>query len=319
MHALLLMLALAGGPFFPVHGTVLGPGPHGTTIVRNDPVTGILPAQTRAYRLAPDLRIKPGTGIDGLIARSDMTDWTRARVAARFVAGLPNSGDTFPIDYGSALPQTDLVDQSGHLVNLAKDFSDKVVIMSFIFTRCPDRDECPLVSSKFTWLEHHLDPKRFHLVELSLDPVYDSPAVLAAYAKKYQADPRMWSIVDGEPSQVQDLLNRFGISSLRVSDQNFLHNDKVFLSDRKGKIADIVQTLSFAPQSLEAQAEHLAGMTSNPLGRLQLALVASAVALCGGSQFAGIILLDTVLILLIAVASFFTLSYLARQIFWPKV
>lgn len=318
MHALFLMLALAGGPFFPVHGTVLGTGPHGTTIIRNDPVTQILPSETRAYLLSPKTRVKPGTGIDGIIPRSDLHDWTHAQIAARFVPGLPQSGDVFPLDYGSALPHTDLIDQTGHMIDLATAFPGKVVIISFVFTRCPDKDECPLISSKFTWLEHHLDPKRFHLVEISLDPVYDSPAVLAAYAKNYDADPSEWSILDGEPSEVQNVLNRFGISSLRVSDDNFLHNDKVFLSDRKGRIADIIQTLSFAPQSLQAQAEHLAGMTSNPIGRLSLALVASVVALCGGSQYAGIVLLDTVLIFLLGIGCSIYLAAIARRIWGPK-
>ena len=318
MHALLFALALLAGPFVPVHGTVLAAGPNGTMIVRNDPVTEMFPARTRAYALSPRMKLAPGTGIDGMLTPTQPNRWLDAHVAARFVAGLPQQGDVFPIDYGSSLPTTHLVDQDGRIVDLARDLRGKVGIISFIFTRCPDRNECPLVSSKFTWLEQHLDPTRFHLVEISLDPSYDSPAVLHAYAKQYGAHASAWSLLTGEPSEIQHLLNRFGISSLRVSDANFIHNDKVFLSDRKGKIADIVQTLSFAPQSMQAQAEHLAGMTSNPWGRFQLALVASAVAICGGSQFAGIVMLETALFLIIAIISFFTLGFLARRIFWPK-
>jgi len=212
------------------------------------------------------------------------------------------------------VPATQLVDQNGRLVNLAKDFTGKVTLVSFIFTRCPDRDQCPAISAKFGYLQQHLDPARFHLVELSLDPAYDSPRIMLRYGRQFGAEARSWSLLTGEQSQIQHLLDRFGISSLRVSDAAFLHDDKVFVADQHGKIADIVNTASFAPSSLVDEAQHIAGMNSNPLGRLRLALVASATALCGGSEFAGIVLLETLLFVLIASVSFVALGYVARAL-----
>lgn len=311
LHLLFSLLALL---VVPVHGVALGPGPDQTTIVRTDPVTGMLPAQTRAFRISPRMKLPVGTGVDAFLDRSKQP-WRLydAAVAAKFVAGLPNSGTAFPIDIGSQMPHTKLVDQNGHLVDLASDFRGKVTLISFVFTRCPDKDECPAVSAKFAYMQRHLDPAHFHLVELTLDPVYDSPSVLHGYARQYGADARSWSIVTGQPHEVGRLLNRFGISSLRVSDANFIHNDKVFVVAQNGKVAQIVQTVGFAPQDLVSQARHLAGMASDPFGRIQLAMVASVVALCGGSQYAGVVLLETMLFLAIAVASFATLAWVARK------
>lgn len=316
LHLVSFLLALLA---VPVHGVVLGPGPNHTTIVRTDPVTNMVPVQTRAFRVSPQMRLPSGTGIDAFLDRSQ-EPWRLydAAIAARFVPGLPDTGIGFPIDLGSTLPHTKLVDQNGRLVDLANDFSGKVALISFVFTRCPDKDECPLVSSKFAYMQQHLDPAHFRLVEISLDPVYDSPAVLHAYAKQYGANANAWSILTGRPHEIERLLGRFGISSLRVSDDNFVHNDKVFVVAQNGKVGDIVQTLAFEPNALIAQVRHMAGMASNPLGRLQLALVAGAVALCGGSQFAGVVLLETVLFLLIATASFAMLAWVARKIFWKN-
>jgi hypothetical protein len=139
--------------------------------------------------------------------------------------------------------------------------------------------------------------------------------VLHQYAQQYGAHANAWSIVTGQPHDIQALLNRFGISSLRVSDANFIHNDKVFVVGQNGKVAQIVQTVGFAPGALVAQARHLAGMVSNPLGRIELALVAGAAALCGGSQFAGVVLLETLLFFFIATISISTLYWVARHIF----
>lgn len=316
LHLVFSLLALLT---VPVHGVALGSGPDGTTIVRTDAVTGMVPAQTRAFRIAPHLQLPTGTGVDAFLDRS-RTPWRLydASIAAKFVAGLPDSGTSFPIDVGTQLPHTKLVDQQGRLVDLASDFRGKVALISFVFTRCPDKDECPTVSSKFAAMQQRLDPAHFHLIEITLDPIYDSPWVLQGYARQFGADSKTWSIVTGQPHEIERLLNRFGISSLRVSDANFIHNDKVFVVAQDGKVADIVQTVGFEPSALVAQARHLAGMASDPIGRLKLALVASVVALCGGSQFAGVVLLETVLFLLIATASFATLAWVARKIFWKN-
>ena len=315
LHVLFALLALLA---VPVHGVVLGAGPAGTTIVRTDPVTGMVPAQTHAFKIEPKLKLPPGTGVDAFLDRSTQP-WRLydASIAAKFVPGLPEQGTSFPIDLGSALPQTKLVDQNGRLVDLASDFRGKVLLISFVFTRCPDKDECPLVSSKFSAMQRQLDAARFHLIEITLDPLYDSPQVLAQYARQYQANAAQWSILTGQPHEIKHLLDRFGISSLRVSDDNFIHNDKVFVVAQNGKVAQIVQTVGFAPDAMVAQVRHLAGMASSPFGRLQLALVASVIALCGGSQFAGVVLLETVLFLIIATLSLGTLTWVARK-FWKS-
>jgi len=313
---LLFLSALLGLFAVPVHGVALGPGPQHTTVVRVDAVTGMLPAQTRPFTISPPLRLPSGTGIDAFLDRS-RAPWRLydATVAGRFVAGLPDTGATFPIDAGTQLPHTRLVDQNGALIDLASDFRGKAVLLSFVFTRCPDKDECPAISAKFASMQRQLDPARFHLLLITLDPVYDSPFVLRAYANRFGADSRAWSILTGQPHEIQHLLNRFGISSLRVGDAKFIHSDKVFVVAQDGKVAQIVQGVGFTPSALVAQARHLAGMASNPLGRIELALVAGAVALCGGSQFAGVVLLETVLFLLIAAVCLTTLALVARKIF----
>ena len=44
------------------------------------------------------------------------------------------------------------------------------------------------------------------LVTMTLDPAYDTPAVLKPYAVGRGADPKIWSFLTGEPAE----MNRFG-------------------------------------------------------------------------------------------------------------
>jgi cytochrome oxidase Cu insertion factor (SCO1/SenC/PrrC family) len=304
-------LATAQAQIIPVHGTVLAVTSRNTAIVRNEAVTGMLPSTTRAYRIEPQLVLSAGAGIDGFIDQKTRP-WRLydAALAGPFVAGVPQTGKVIALDIGSNLPHTQLVDQRGRMVDLAAFHG--VTLTSFIFTRC--RDECPLIASNFVQMQKQLAANRFHLYLITIDPMYDSPFVLAGYARRFEMDPASISVLTGQPHDIATLLDQFGITSLQNGDANFIHSDKVFLSAPDGRVAQIVLTAGFTPGSLAAQARHLAGMAGSPFGRFQLWLVAGVTALCGGNQFAGIVALETVLFLIIAGISFVTLGWVVRKI-----
>jgi hypothetical protein len=104
---------------------------------------------------------------------------------------------------------------------------------------------------------------------------------------------------------------------MRLSSDNFLHDDKLFIVAPTGRVATIVQTGGWDPGEVMAQAHAVAGTASNPFERLKLALIAEAVAVCGGSEFAGIALLELTLFLLLTVASITALWVVARLI-WSR-
>lgn len=314
MLAALVLAATVGSQIIPVHGTVLAVTSHQTAIVRNEPVTGMLPAMTRAYRIEPQLKLIAGVGIDGFVDET-ARPWRLydAAMAGPFVPGLPQKGKVIPLDLGSHLPHTALVDQDGRLVDLAS-YRD-VTLISFIFTRC--KDECPLIAGKFAAMQRDLDPQHFHLFLITIDPMYDSPAVLARYGRQFGLRPATVSLLTGQPHEIASLLNSFGITSLKNGDANFIHSDRVFLSAPDGKVAQVLDTAGFTPGSLAAQARQLAGMASSPWGRFQLWLIAGVTALCGGNQFAGIVALETVLFLIIAGISFVALGWVARRLWGP--
>ncbi|HVA34025.1 MAG TPA: SCO family protein, partial [Candidatus Baltobacteraceae bacterium] len=191
LHALLAAVALS---LFPVHGVVLDTLPDGSAIVRTNVVPGILPSMTRRYRLDPAVRLSGGVGVDGFVDRSHIP-WTlrEPAIAGPFAPGAPDSGRVIPVDIGSRLPDAQLVDQNGRLLRLASAFAGKTVLLSFVFTRCPDRTLCPAISGKYAYMQSRLDPKRFALVEITLDPPYDSPAILRDYAHQYGAKPVIWT------------------------------------------------------------------------------------------------------------------------------
>ena len=79
---------------------------------------------------------------------------------------------------GDAVPSAALLDQRGRPFSFANT-NGRTTIVSFIYTRCRDAQMCPLVAAKFARMQRELRGAPIRLVTVTLDPAYDTPAVLA--------------------------------------------------------------------------------------------------------------------------------------------
>jgi len=89
-----------------------------------------------------------------------------------------------------AVPRVTLVRDDGKSVLLTDELNDgRPVVMNFIFTTCTSI--CPLLSQTLERLQNVLGAERdqVHILSISIDPEEDTPARLAAYAKRYSAGP----------------------------------------------------------------------------------------------------------------------------------
>ncbi|HVN69596.1 MAG TPA: SCO family protein [Candidatus Binatia bacterium] len=315
---MIAVLAAVLATVIPVHGVVIQGLADRSAIVRIDPVPAMQPATIRRYRFAPQTGFAAGTAIDALLdPRGNPPILHDAIAAAPFAPGLPDSGRAVLIEPGSPLPAARLVDQRGRIVVLDDAFRGKTLLLSFVFTRCPDRTLCPEISAKFAYMQERLDPRRFALAEITLDPQYDSPAILAQYGRGYGARSPAWTMLTGTGSTIQRLLDQFHISSMRVSTSNFLHDDRLFIVAPDGRVADVVESADWDPQSAIAQARAVSGLASNPFERFKLALIANVIALCGGSRFGGIALLELSLFTLLTAFALLGMWAVARVLWRP--
>jgi len=105
--------------------------------------------------------------------------------------GVAATGEAERVQVGELVPDFTLTNQAGRVIHL-RDFRGKAVLLTFIYTRCPLPNFCPLMSKNFSELEHRLSREftnRFHLVSVTMDPKYDTPQVLTDYAARYQSHP----------------------------------------------------------------------------------------------------------------------------------
>ena len=82
--------------------------------------------------------------------------------------------------------------------------------------------------------------EQIELVSITVDPNFDTSAVLADYAKQMQADPERWHFLTGSREDIWDLCKK-GFK-LAVDDappeapSPIMHSSRMMLVDRKGRI-----------------------------------------------------------------------------------
>jgi len=310
-------LSVAATPLdatFPVHGTVLRQEEPHHALVRLDAVTSTQPALIEHLALSPARRLVVGTPIDAVQRGMTLFD---ATPSGGYEAGMPDDRVLTTLKEGDPVPRMPVIDQTGRLLDLSRAWPGMTVVLSFVFTRCPDARICPAITGKFAYLQAHLDGTRTHLVEVTLDPRYDSPRVLAAYAARFGAVPEQWSIVTGEQNKIGYLINRFGLSNLESAPGNFVHDDVLAIISPGGVIRQLIPTIGWSPDDVIASVLHGQGKESNPLRRLELAAVAGVVSLCGGSTTTGQVVLDSTVFVL-GVLFFGGVLWLFAQRIWER-
>jgi protein SCO1/2 len=127
--------------------------------------------------------------------------------------GAPVSAEAAELRKGDQVPDFALTDETGKTVRLS-DFRGKAVVLTFIYTRCPLPNFCPLLSKNFQALEQRLSkafPGKYHLLSVSIDPKFDTPEVLKGYAGLYHAEGHSWSFATGSEDQINDIASSFGL------------------------------------------------------------------------------------------------------------
>jgi protein SCO1/2 len=134
------------------------------------------------------------------------------------------------------VPATKLVDETGRTVDLAS-MKGSVAVYDFIFTNC--QGTCPIMTNNMRALTAKIDKDAaVRFVSISIDPSRDTPAVLAAYAKRVRNDDR-WTFLTGRREDVV----RLSVEGFKLSAGDpgpggdpLLHSSKFAVADKDGVI-----------------------------------------------------------------------------------
>ena len=154
---------------------------------------------------------------------------------------------------GKSFPQDEKINSSFHLVNqdssnitFPNDFKNKVVVMGFIYTHCPD--VCPLTVNNMKMIQEKLRKEGkgdVDFVALSFDPNRDMPHVLKEYADVRNIDFSNFEFLTGKKSVIDSLIKVMQVIAIKgdtttapdgTKTYYMIHTDRITLIDKDGNI-----------------------------------------------------------------------------------
>lgn len=128
----------------------------------------------------------PGTPVQGAGSGGPRTD----------------AGPEDPADFGP-LPEFRLTSERGREVTL-HSLRGRPLVIGALYSTCTG--PCPSVARGLARLQRELTGTDVRIVVVSVNPEFDSPAVLARYAERMGADPERWTFLTGPEPEVQALV-----------------------------------------------------------------------------------------------------------------
>jgi protein SCO1/2 len=242
---------LLAARFFTVDGIVVAVDPAARTmLVSHRPIGKYMPAMMMPFRVGDRQELdglSPGARVEfELVVEKDQSYARRIRKTGQ--GDIPPAKEK--LRTGDRLPGFRLTDQEGRTTT-EEDLRGKVALVNFIYTRCPLPDVCPRLSANFAALQRRFGD-RVLLLSVTVDPDYDTPAVLREYAGRWAADPRGWRFLTGDVARLAAALGE-----VYWTDEGSIgHNSMTTVVGRDGRIAAMVEGAGYRVDQLANLVAH---------------------------------------------------------------
>ena len=235
----------------------------GEVTVEHEAVKGFMDAMTMDFQLrdADALKtVEAGDGIQATLVVTDDAAWLENPVITKTIPGAVNNtatpasaGPTEP-RLGAEIPDVKLVNQDGKAFS-TRQLRGRALAVTFVYTRCPMPDQCPLLSTNFAELNGALKSdaelgKKAHLLSVTLDPEYDKPEILRRYGATYAGGKfDTWDFATGDPSDVRRFAEFFGLMYGRENGQ-LIHSLRTAVVTPDGKLYKLYRGNEWKPSEV---------------------------------------------------------------------
>jgi protein SCO1 len=252
---------------YPIEGKIIAVNKTDrTATINHKDIPGYMPGMTMDFKIKNDADLeimKPGDQITGTLVVDDISSWVEITSIAEGGAQLtPTSvvpGEPKP---GDAIPDFQLVNQDGKPIHLSQ-YAGKALALTFVYTRCPQPDQCTLMSNNFAAIDQELQKQpdiyaKTHLLTISFDPDYDSPKVMRSYGAshtgRYSDETfQHWEFATGSSDQVKGVAQFFGLRyfhDTESGDDQVIHSLRTAVIDTNGKLVKLYRGNEWKPQEI---------------------------------------------------------------------
>ncbi len=127
------------------------------------------------------------------------------------------------------LPDFNFTDQTGSVISL-KDFDTSIIVADFFFATCSD--VCPKLNKNMEQVYYSTrSMPNVKFISHTVDPDNDSVSVLAAYSKRFNAEPHRWHFVTGSKQELFDIAMKGYLVPVTKEDTTIDHTQNMILID----------------------------------------------------------------------------------------
>ena len=218
----------------------------GVVTVDSEAIPGLMGAMIMPYKLAqPGVagELHPGDHISARLRVSESgSTIDQIDVTAQAKPDYkPSKSYNVPAP-GQTVPDFKFLNQSGKTIDVDQ-FRGKVLLVTFIYTRCPLPDYCIRMSRNFATIQKQLaaDPQlssKTHLLSISFDPAYDTPKVLHSYGSTYAGNAAFshWDFAAPSPAELEAVDQFFDVGVSSGSNNTLTHSLSTVVIAPDGKI-----------------------------------------------------------------------------------
>jgi protein SCO1/2 len=196
--------------------------------VAHEAIKGYMDAMTMPFNVRDDWALDvlaPGQEIEATLVVQGDRSWIEGlRITETKNAPGKSVAAVFP-EIGDEVPDFALINQDNKRIHLSQ-YRGRPLLLTFIYTRCPLPDYCPLTSKNFSEIYQGLQSmalpgRKPHLLTISFDTDYDTPAILRDYAARYMhpVDFDQWEFATGSPEEIRKITGYFGLVYSKESGQ----------------------------------------------------------------------------------------------------
>lgn len=269
----------AGAQVYHLRGKVVSTdAPHGIVVLDHEAIPGFMEAMTMPYQLKDpniigDLHRGDVITADVVVSKSGQQTILLDHIVV-VAQGKPDykPAVTYHVPTaGDAVPDFKLRNQDGRAIHLGQ-FKGQTLLITFIYTRCPLPNFCPLVTRNFAVINKTLssDPKLYaktHLLCVSFDPEHDTPAVLRAYGAQYiGSDAKSafvhWDFAVPAKPELVEMAKFFNVGMSDSNDGSITHTLSTTVVGPDGKVAEFYPGNEWTPDQLISDVKRLEGKSS---------------------------------------------------------
>ena len=251
---------------FELVGQILAVSPERNEVtIRHQDVKGFMPGMTMPFTVQDPALLRDRQPGD-LVTATLVVEEVKAYLSTLTKTGHEELQETPATPVVKGLKPGDLVEdsaflnQDGALASL-RDLRGHRVALTFAYTRCPLPEFCPLMDRHFVAIQKAMAQAPamadVRLVTVTIDPAYDTPAVLKAHAARLGAAPKVWSFLTPEPAGAPAFFEQFGLLVEREGDGpgDITHNLRTLVLDPDGRLASIRTGNDWTPAQLIADLQ----------------------------------------------------------------